>query len=85
MLRPAAFPLLDYLNDYRQYNGGMKTSERLETKRLILRQPRWDDARVVFEGRAQDREVTRNLAWRGHERIEQSHALMKSCISAWGV
>jgi ribosomal-protein-alanine N-acetyltransferase len=84
MLRPAAFPLPDYLNNHRQYNGGMKTPERLETKRLILRQPRWDHARAVFEGRAQDRELTPCLPWRPHERIERSEELLRSCIPASG-
>jgi RimJ/RimL family protein N-acetyltransferase len=60
----------------------MKMPERLETKRLILRRLRLDDARAVFEGWAQDREVTRYLTWRPHERIEQTQAFVRSCIAA---
>jgi RimJ/RimL family protein N-acetyltransferase len=62
----------------------MKMPEQLETKRLILRQPRLDDARAVFEGWAQDRDVTRYLTWRPHERMEQTQEFLRSCISAWG-
>ena len=61
----------------------MKMPEQLETQRLVLRKPRLDDAYAIFEGWAQDREVTRYLTWRPHERIEQTEEFVRSCLSAW--
>ena len=57
--------------------------ERLETERLVLRRPRPEDAPAIFEGWAQDKEVTRYLTWRPHEHIEQTQAFVQSCLSAW--
>jgi [ribosomal protein S5]-alanine N-acetyltransferase len=61
----------------------MKMPEQLETERLVLRKPRMDDARAMFEGWTQDREVTRYLTWRPHERIEQTQEFVQGCIRAW--
>ena len=61
----------------------MKMPEQFETERLVLRKPRMDDARVMFEGWTQDQEVTRYLTWRPHERIEQAQKFVQGCIDAW--
>ena len=61
----------------------MKMPEQLETERLVLRKPRMDDARAIFEGWTQDREVTRYLTWRPHERIEQTQEFVQGCIRLW--
>ena len=61
----------------------MKIPEQLETERLVLRKPRMDDARAIFEGWTQDREVTHYLTWRPHERIEQTQEFVQGCIRAW--
>ena len=61
----------------------MQMPEQLETERLVLRKPRMDDARAIFEGWTQDREVTRYLTWRPHERIEQTQEFVQGCIRAW--
>ena len=61
----------------------MKMAEQFETERLVLRKPRLDDTRAIFEGWAQDQEVTRYLTWRPHERIEQTQEFVQSCIRAW--
>jgi RimJ/RimL family protein N-acetyltransferase len=61
----------------------MKPPEIIETERLILRQPRMDDAAAIFVGWTQDPEVTRYLVWRPHQRLEQTEAFLSSCISAW--
>jgi ribosomal-protein-alanine N-acetyltransferase len=74
---------LFYLGEWQKYNGGMKLPEQIETERLILRKPHVDDARAIFEGWAQDAEVTRYLTWHPHQRIEETHAYVKSCIFAW--
>lgn len=57
--------------------------EEFETDRLLLRKPRWEDVHAIFEGWAQDPEVTRYLTWRPHERIEQTQEFVQSCIRAW--
>ena len=61
----------------------MNILEQFETERLALRKPRPNDARLIFEGWAQDSEVTRYLTWRPHERIEQTQEFVQSCIRAW--
>lgn len=61
----------------------MKMPDQFETERLVLRRPRPDDARAIFEGWAQDREVTRYLTWRPHQRIEETEEFIQKCISAW--
>src|SRR5688500_5052952 len=61
----------------------MKMPEQMETKRLVLRMPRMDDAAAIFAGWAQDTEVTRYLTWRPHERIEQTQEFVRTCLSAW--
>lgn len=61
----------------------MQMPEQLETERLILRKPHIDDARPIFEGWAQDPEVTRYLTWRPHQRIEETQAFVQSCLLAW--
>ena len=57
--------------------------KRFETERLVLRKPRPEDAPAIFEGWAQDKEVTRYLTWRPHERIEQTNEFIQRCLSAW--
>lgn len=61
----------------------MKLPEQIETERLVLRKPRMDDALAIFEGWAQDREVTRYLTWRPHQRIEQTQEFLQVCIGIW--
>jgi [ribosomal protein S5]-alanine N-acetyltransferase len=61
----------------------MQMPERIETERLLLRKPRIEDARTIFEGWAQDQEVTRYLTWRPHERSEQAQEFVQGCIHAW--
>jgi len=61
----------------------MKMPERMETKRLVLRVPRMDDAAAIFAGWAQDTEVTRYLTWRPHQQIQETEAFIQNCLSAW--
>ena len=61
----------------------MKPPELIETPRLTLRKPRFDDAPTMFAGWTQDTEVTRYLTWRPHQRLEQTEEFLKSCLSAW--
>jgi len=57
--------------------------EYIETQRLILRPPRPEDASAMFNGWAQDTEVTRYLTWRPHTSLEQSQVIIAGAISAW--
>jgi RimJ/RimL family protein N-acetyltransferase len=63
--------------------ASMKPPERIETERLVLRQPRLEDAQIIFQSWAQDKEVTRYLSWRPHQRIEQTQRFIQGCLSAW--
>ena len=66
-----------------KYNDVMKMPERIETARLVLRQPRIDDARAIFAGWTQDQEVTRFLTWHPHQTVVQTEKFIQSCISVW--
>jgi len=61
----------------------MKMPEQLSTDRLILRIPRMEDARAIFDGWAQDLEVVRYLTWRPHKSMEETKRFVTSCLSAW--
>ena len=61
----------------------MKMPEQIETKRLVLRKLCLEGAQAIFDGWAQDQEVTRYLTWRPHERIEQTQEFVDGCIRAW--
>lgn len=41
--------------------------EKIETKRLVLRKLVKEDAKMIFEGRANDEEVTKYLTWNSHK------------------
>ena len=51
----------------------------LETKRLILRPFKIEDAQEMFSGWASDPEVTKYLAWNTHKDIEET----KKILSLW--
>ena len=57
--------------------------ERLETERLILRRPRYDDARAIFDRYASDGEVTHYLSWRRHHSIEDAEVFVSFSDSEW--
>jgi [ribosomal protein S5]-alanine N-acetyltransferase len=61
----------------------MKMPEQIETERLVLRKPHLGDARAIFEGWAQDQEVTRYLTWSPHQQIEETQEFVQHCLSAW--
>jgi ribosomal-protein-alanine N-acetyltransferase len=42
------------------------------------------DARAIFDGYAQDPEVSRYLTWRPHAAIEQTERYIQSCLEATG-
>jgi ribosomal-protein-alanine N-acetyltransferase len=61
----------------------MKPPEQIETERLILRKPRMEDASTVYEGWAQDSEVTYFLTWHPHENIQQTESMLINTIALW--
>ncbi len=54
----------------------------LLTPRLQLRPIAPRDARPIFDGYAQDREVTRFLTWRPHTTLSQTEAYVADCMAA---
>jgi len=57
--------------------------DELETARLLLRRASTTDAAAVFEGWAQDPDVTRFLVWRPHQSIEDTLSFLSQCEAAW--
>lgn len=57
-----------------QHNGTIF----IETKRLILRPYRVDDAEAMFRNWAHDPEVTRFLTWPPHSSVQVTEALLKN-------
>lgn len=61
----------------------MKPPDRFETEHLILRKPRIEDAQAIFEGYAQDPEVTRYLTWKPHQNIRETEEFLLACGQLW--
>jgi RimJ/RimL family protein N-acetyltransferase len=55
----------------------------IETARLVLRAPRADDARRVFERYASDPRVTRYLGWPTHRTIDDTRGFLSFCAAEW--
>ncbi len=51
--------------------------------RLRLRPPRPEDAQTIFDGWAQDAEVTRHLTWRPHQQLDETRRFIASCLETW--
>lgn len=58
-----------------------KGTKRLETKRLILRKFRMEDAENMYENWASDPEVTRFLTWPAHTSIEVTKMIINNWIT----
>ena len=56
-----------------------KGTQPIETKRLILRRARMEDAEAMFRNWANDPDVTKFLTWPPHESVE----VTKTLLSAW--
>lgn len=61
----------------------MKASERVETRRLVLRRPRIEDAEAILTRYASDAEVTRFMAWPRHESIDATLVFLKLSETEW--
>jgi len=62
----------------------VETYGEIETKRLLLRVPRLEDAPRVFEAYARDPAVTRFLRWKPHESPEDAEAAMQARLQRLG-
>lgn len=61
----------------------MNPPERFKSKRLVLRKPCMEDAPAIFEGYAQDPEVTRYLTWKPHQNIRETEQFLLACGQLW--
>ena len=63
---------------------GTELPRRIQTQRLILREPRASDAAGLFAAYTQDAEVARYMIWRPHSALAETEAFIAECIRAWG-
>jgi len=61
----------------------MKAQETIQTERLILRKPRIEDASAIFNGYAQDPDVTRYMTWKPHKKIQETEQFLSACMNLW--
>lgn len=57
--------------------------ERLETARLVLRKPRWDDAEAIFSRYASDPDVARYVGFTLHGSIDATRAYLERAEDEW--
>jgi RimJ/RimL family protein N-acetyltransferase len=61
----------------------MNPPERFKSERLVLRKPHSEDAQAIFDGYAQDPEVTRYLTWKRHQNIRETEGFLLVCEQLW--
>lgn len=61
----------------------MNAPTTIETDRLILRRPVFEDAADIFERYSSDPEVTRYLAWPRHRSLDDTHAFLEFSDAEW--
>jgi RimJ/RimL family protein N-acetyltransferase len=57
--------------------------ELIETERLLLRVPVMEDAAAMLESYARDPEVTRYLAWKPLQSLEEAEKAIRSRVEGW--
>ena len=57
--------------------------ETIETERLVLRVPVMEDAAAMLESYARDPEVTRYLAWKPLQSLEEAEKAIRSRVEGW--
>jgi len=55
----------------------------LETPRLLLRLPVWEDSATIFQKYAQDPQITKYLIWRPHETVQVTREFIRCCMQCW--
>lgn len=58
-------------------------TEQILTVRLILRRPRLDDARAIYERYASNPAVTRHLAWPTHASMADTEEFLRFADAGW--
>jgi len=61
----------------------VKSPERIETDRLILRRPTIEDAEAVFARYAGDVDVTKYMGWPRHKSVDHSREFLRFSESEW--
>src|SRR6266545_7718451 len=61
----------------------MKGPERIETARLLLRKPIFEDAEAVFSGYASIPEVTKYVGWPRHRSLEDTKSFLRYSAAEW--
>lgn len=56
---------------------------RIETKRLVLRKPKMEDANPIFNAYANDPKIPYYMSWTSHRDIGQTEEFIKVCIDDW--
>jgi ribosomal-protein-alanine N-acetyltransferase len=57
--------------------------DRIQTQRLILREPRQTDAALLFDTYTQDAEVARYMVWRPHTELSETEGFIARCMQGW--
>lgn len=61
----------------------MRIDIQIETERLILRKPVFEDADEIFSKYAVDSEVTKYLVWAPHKQKEETVTFINRCLNCW--
>lgn len=57
--------------------------QQLQTRRLVLREPRHSDAQHLFAAYLRDPEVSRYMVWRPYTALAEAQSFVAQCIDAW--
>lgn len=60
-----------------------KIPEQIITERLVLRQPRRDDAEEVFKRYASDADVTKYMSWPQHDSVQVTEEVVTFWLKQW--
>ena len=60
-----------------------RPAETLTTERLTLRRPTLEDAGAIFDGYAQDPDVSHYTSWTPHASVETTQQFLGEAIEAW--
>jgi ribosomal-protein-alanine N-acetyltransferase len=61
----------------------MKAPEYVETRRLVLRKPRPEDAEAIFHRYSSDEDVVRYLSWPKHRSVRDTEMFLAFSASEW--
>jgi ribosomal-protein-alanine N-acetyltransferase len=62
----------------------MRPPREIATERLLLRAPRQEDAKLVYERYASDADVTRYVAFPRHRSVEDAGVFIAMALEEWG-